>query len=209
MEILLKLLDWPFLLFVGLVLFVQTFREEMRKVIARGGLTVTWGDATFSIDKLPEQLDENFAPLDDDIRTLEERVARLESGSGVPLVRAVRLAAPLRVAPMESPGGIMGGGSGAAGFMRAKADADGEVRFEGPHLAEAVPETPAVDDEAARQTMLAALGEGKYRWRSLDRLATVAGISTSRADSLLRAMPDEVVMGAGRQGRPLARLRSR
>jgi hypothetical protein len=208
MEILLKLLDWPFLLFVGLVLFVRTFREEMRKVIARGGLTVTWGDATFSIDKLPEQLDENFAPLDDDIRTLEERVARLESGPGVPLVRAVRLAAPLRVTPMEGPGGIMGESS-AAGFMRAKADADGEVRFEGPHLADADPEVPAVDDEAARQKMLAALGEGKYRWRSLDRLATVAGISTSRADSLLRAMPDEVVMGAGRQGRPLARLRSR
>ncbi|MGE4423441.1 MAG: hypothetical protein AB7D39_14190 [Pseudodesulfovibrio sp.] len=207
MNIILKLLDWPVLLFVGLLLFVRTFREEMRKVIVRGGLTVTWGGATFSIDKLPEQLDENFAPMDDDIQTLEERVARLESGSGMPLVRAVRLASPLRVTPLESPGGFMGESSGAAGFMRAKDDADGEIHLEEPDLAQVDAGSPEVDDDVARRKMLAALREGKYRWRSLDRLATVAGVSTARADALLRVMP-EVVMGAGKQGRPLARLRS-
>jgi hypothetical protein len=58
------------------------------------------------------------------------------------------------------------------------------------------------------ERMLQALGEEKFRWRSVERLAILGGVSESEALELLRSEP-EVVLGRGVSGRRIARLRDR
>jgi len=62
--------------------------------------------------------------------------------------------------------------------------------------------------ESARQRMLGALEEGRYRWRSIERLSSITNISVSQAASILRPM-EEVVFSRGKSGRTIVRLSSR
>jgi hypothetical protein len=75
----LKLLDWPFLLIAGAAALVYIYRVPLGNVIARGGVSIKWGDKSFSISELPEELNESFAPVTDDIEDLKQRVSELEA----------------------------------------------------------------------------------------------------------------------------------
>lgn len=78
MEFFIKLLEWPFLLFIGITLLIWKFGDEFKKLISRGGVILTWGDKSFAISELPEQLNMSFAPVTDDIDELKAKVERLE-----------------------------------------------------------------------------------------------------------------------------------
>lgn len=78
MDLILKLLDWPFLLFIGFGYLIVKFKAEFQKLLLRGGITLTWGDKSFAISDLPEQLNESFATVTDDIEDLKARIANLE-----------------------------------------------------------------------------------------------------------------------------------
>ena len=209
MEIVLKLLDWPVLLFVCILWIVFRFEKEVRSVLARGGLTLSWGEASLTIAELPEYLDKNFAPLDDTVQTLAERIAGLEKRGARPLVDTIRFPPHLQGFNLKGEGGTIGERiAGVGRFPRLDISVgSGEDVDES-----AVEEQDDLQDlerkEMVREKMLQALGEEKYRWRSLDRLAVVAGISTAEADALLRGMK-EVVRDTGKKGRPLFRLASR
>jgi hypothetical protein len=56
--------------------------------------------------------------------------------------------------------------------------------------------------------MKEALASGKYRWRSIERLAAIGGVSKSEAMNILGADP-EVVFSLGKSGNRIARLVSR
>jgi hypothetical protein len=77
-EFFLKLLDWPFLLFLGIGILLYKFKDEFKKILSRGGITLTWGDKSFEISELPEQLNETFAPVTDDIEDLKARIEEIE-----------------------------------------------------------------------------------------------------------------------------------
>lgn len=77
-EFFLKLLDWPFLLFLGIGLIARNYKAELGALISRGGISLTWGDKSFEIAELPEQLNESFAPMSDDIDDLKARINVLE-----------------------------------------------------------------------------------------------------------------------------------
>lgn len=154
------MLEWPFLLFVGIGILVFIFKAEFRKVISRGGITLVWGDKSFEISELPEQLNESFAPVSDDIDDLKQRIVALEEAS----------------IPSKS--------------------ADKKKTLDDTSI------------ESARQRMLKALEEGKYRWRSIERLSSVAGITVTQASEILRPM-QEVVFSRGKSGRTIVRLSSR
>lgn len=64
------------------------------------------------------------------------------------------------------------------------------------------------DEAAARETMLDALSSGDYLWRSIERLAVIAGVSEDQALAMLRA-DRQVVLGMGKSQRQIARLKSR
>ncbi len=163
-EIVLALLNWPFLLFIGIAILSFTFRSELSKLITRGGISLVWGDKSFEIAELPEQLNESFAPVADDIEDLKQRLSELE-------------------ARLET----------------------GEVTRSGPPGMDGSPEQ---NMNAAKERMLKALSEGQYRWRSIERLAAVAGVSKSEAEDVLRPL-NEVVFGRGKPDRMIVRLESR
>lgn len=163
MDIILKLLDWPFLFFVGAGLLIYTFKAELGKVIARGGITLNWGDKSFEISELPEQLNESFAPVADDIEEMKKRLSVLEE--------ALKLN-EAKTADVKSS------------------------------------ELGAEVVESARQRMLKALESGQYRWRSIERLSSAAGLSVAQASEILRPMK-EVVFSRGKSGRTIVRLESR
>lgn len=157
--LILKMLEWPFLLFVGIGILTYLFRSEFANVISRGGITLVWGDKSFEISELPEQLNESFAPVSDDIDDLKQRIIVLE----------------------------------------------GSAHFSNPPDAQTALDGDLVD--SARQRMLAALEEGKYRWRSIERLSSIAAISVAQASEILRPM-QEVVFSRGKSGRTIVRLSS-
>lgn len=78
LQIFLKVLEGPFLIFVALCGVGFFFRKEFGQMLSRGNISLVWGDKSFSVSDLPEELDENFAPLNDDITDLKEQFAQLE-----------------------------------------------------------------------------------------------------------------------------------
>lgn len=163
MEFFLKILDWPFLLFVGIGYLIVKFKSEFQKLLMRGGITLTWGDKSFEISDLPEQLNESFATVTDDIEELKARMENLEK----------------------------------------------QLVDSTPRTSETLP-TDLTDDqtEAARERMLKGLENGKYTWRSIDRLATIGNVTETQASNILRPM-SEVVFSRGKSGRTIVKLTSR
>ena len=158
LKIILKLLDWPFLLFIGIGALIWIFKAEFSKVISRGGVSLTWGDKSFEISELPEQLNESFAPVSDDIEDLKARIKALEEATN-------------QVTPV-------------------------------------IQELTQEQKGAAKQKMLDGLSNGKYRWRSIERLASIGAISQSQAEDILRPL-DETAFSLGKSGRTIVRLSSR
>jgi len=163
MELILKLLDWPFLLFVGLGIILVKFKPEVQKLLARGGITLTWGDKSFAISDLPEQLNETFATVTDDIQDLKARVEQLEKQ-----------------------------------LFTAQGHTSREEQNE----------LTAKQIETARERMLKGLEEGKFTWRSIERLATIGNITEMQASNILRSM-SEVTFGRGKSGRTIVKLSSK
>jgi hypothetical protein len=63
-------------------------------------------------------------------------------------------------------------------------------------------------DRLTLQRMMEALNEPRWRWRKVETLSDVGGVSVGEATDLLRAEP-EVVLGRSERGEFIARLRSR
>lgn len=59
------LLSGPFLAFVALFLLIAIFHQPLRQLLARGNLTLSWGDKTISIQEIEENFDQELeAKLD-------------------------------------------------------------------------------------------------------------------------------------------------
>ena len=75
-------------------------------------------------------------------------------------------------------------------------------------------EPPATSDlsgeqlDDAKSRIQEALKSGKYRWRSIERLAAIGGVSENQALDILRSDP-EVVFSVDKSWRQIARLKSR
>ena len=79
-----KLLDWPFLTFVLLLLFVISFYSAIRAALSRGELTIGWGkDQSIKISNLGSEISGELDPLKEDIEGLKKAVRSLEIEVGV------------------------------------------------------------------------------------------------------------------------------
>jgi hypothetical protein len=164
-DVYLKLLDWPVLGFVLLLILGFLFRRPIGRALSRGDVVISWGEnRSITLGQLSGSLSEELDPLRDELEAVKAAVAALERAAG-----------PAAAPPVEPPD-------------------QGQL-------------TP---DQAlaARDRMRTALSSGKYLWRSIERLATIAGVPESAALAILRADPD-VVLGMGKSQRQIARLASR
>ncbi len=129
----------------------------------RGGITLTWGDKSFEISDLPEQLNETFAPVTDDIEDIRGRIEELEK---------------------------------TINKSKAKASKSAPDELNNEQI------------EAARERMLNGLENGKFTWRSIERLAKIGNVTEAQASNILRPM-SEVTFGRGKSGRTIVKPSSR
>ncbi|HKI81436.1 MAG TPA: hypothetical protein VKA04_07290 [Pseudodesulfovibrio sp.] len=214
MDIILKLLDWPVLLFVGLGLLVMNFGEEIRELIKRGGVTVSWGTGSISIEKFADRMDRDFGILNDDLEMLRDQFSTLAARPRTQFAGIVNLPEGFRTAVSRGGGDLLGGratgfsGAGRSVILDHKGRLGGEA--DDPDEAEekngeAALSDAKMSDEEVRLRMLEALNERKFHWRSVERIAFLAGVRSTRASGLLRDMK-EVDLDMEDEGRAVARL---
>ena len=78
-ELFLKLLDWPFLMFVLIVGFLVLFRNQVVELLNRGDITISWGtDRHISLKDIGKNLGQELDALNERMEALEERVRAAE-----------------------------------------------------------------------------------------------------------------------------------
>ena len=79
-DVVLSLLDWPFLFFVGISVFVWVFRANIVSLLGRGDIQISWGENRhIKLTEISEGVDEELDPLKEELQVLKEKVAKLES----------------------------------------------------------------------------------------------------------------------------------
>lgn len=161
-ELLGKLLDWPFLLFTLFFISLIVFRKEIRSVLSRGDITVSWGEGrSIRLYDISDHLDKELDQIRDDLDDLKQTVQHLHANEAE-LVQ-VKPAAE-KLSPNER--------------------------------------------NAALENMCEALRDGRWRWRTLERLAQISGITEKEALNILRAA-SQVQLGQDKNGNHIAKLRDR
>jgi len=153
------LLDWPFLLFVLLVVFVLVFRQKIVGILERGDIQIAWGkDRHIKLRELSDGIDGELDPIREELAQLKEELATA------------------KVLP----------------------------KTESSQSQSITPE----QIQNASNRMMEGLKSRKYRWRSVERLAAMAGVSEVQALDILRDNT-EVVLSVGKSGRQIARPKER
>ena len=161
-EFLLKFLEWPFLLFVFLIVLIIIYRHQIRTILGRGDITISWGEGrSIKLHDISDHLDQELDQIREDIQMLKEALNTLQKGT---------------------PG-------------------YDEKRVVAKVLSEQ-------ERHEAAKRMIEALEDGKWRWRTIERLSIIAGITESEAIKILRGN-HEVVLGQDKSGNQIARLQAR
>ncbi len=159
-KVLLALLDWPFLLFAFLAVFVVLFRQKIVGILERGDIQIGWGkDRHIRLRELSDGIDGEIDPIREELAQLKDALAKAN-------------ALPQTDSAAQS-------------------------------------DTLTPDQiQAATKRMTEGLRSHEYRWRSVKRLASIAGLSNEVALGILRSNA-EVVLSVGKSGRQIARLENR
>lgn len=72
-----RLLDWPFLGAVLILVLFFALRGQIRALIDRRSIKIRYGETEIEVNDLPESIDQDFAPVRDKVEELEELVARI------------------------------------------------------------------------------------------------------------------------------------
>lgn len=161
-DVYIKFLEWPFLLFVILLVLIVIFHRQIRTILGWGDITISWGEGrSINLHDISDHLDQELDQIREDIQLLKENLHTLQKGTQSYDEKLV-------VSKVLSE----------------------QERFD------------------AAQRMIAALKNGKWRWRTLERLSIIAGITESEAIKILRGN-DEVILGQDKSGNHIARLQSR
>ena len=196
-----KFLDWPFLLFVLALILMFRSGSAVLDLIKGRKLQVEVGGNKLSIGEAVQALDEQSAKdlkkVQEEIGTFKLRLAALESAltkpgrAGNSILNFDDLSSQIQKLGTTS---VLGSGI--------KLDATLESLG-------ALAESPKDQREAVFRRMLRSLSDGRFRWRTLERLAIEAGVTESEAHDILAAHPDQVVIGkSDTTGKIIARLKS-
>ncbi len=177
------LVDWPLLLSAVLVVAIFIFREPLKQLLRSGGITVVLGGGRITIGEAVQDIDdslkESFKESLDDFRTSMEEIRKAEH----------------KIEILEA----------AVAELQSKAEGVPSVSIEPPQPEPTAPQAR----ERLWRTLEGSLNDARYRWRSTDRLAVIAGVSQDEVREILREHTDEVRISRGKSGREIAGLRSR
>jgi hypothetical protein len=86
-DVILKLLDWPFLLFLVAIIMFVLFRTQLGRLFSAGDIQITWGNTTIKLNQLSDRISREIDPAEDEIEAIKVKIERLEarlSSPGVP-----------------------------------------------------------------------------------------------------------------------------
>lgn len=79
-DVFIALINWPFLLFVFLILFVLIYRKKIVGLLERGDIQISWGENRhIKLKELSDGIDEELDPILDEISEIQERIKKLEA----------------------------------------------------------------------------------------------------------------------------------
>ena len=161
-ELLGRLLDWPFLLFILLILGAVIFRKEFRALLGRGDITISWGEGrSIRLHDISEHLDKEMDQIRDELDIVKEAVHKFHSTSKDYVAEQ--------------------------------------------HRSEDLSHTERGE---ALSRMKDSLKHGRWRWRTLERLAIISGITEKEALTILRGDP-EVNLGQDKKSNYIAKIKHR
>ncbi len=80
-QVVLKLLDWPFLLFILIVVLLYFTRHELKGLVSRSNVKITWGDRAIELSELADNVDQDLDPLKERVEQLEQKLQQLTQSS--------------------------------------------------------------------------------------------------------------------------------
>lgn len=189
-DIIKSFLDWPFLLFLFLSAFAYFFREQIQGILNRGDIAISWGEGrTIRLRDLSEHVDEDMGEIVGEVENLKEKIEKME--------KWVLEREPAREENEEpSLSESAPSGEGISGSLSGSDYGSS-------------PLSPPLDDSArqnALNRMRDELTNGKYRWRTIDRLAVRAGITEAEALGILSSERDVILGQNMKSGSRIARL---
>ena len=79
-QIVLRLLDWPFLAFLILLVLTVAFRRQLGEALRRGDIQISWGEnRSIRLGQLSASLDEELDPIRDDIDGSKKAITAIEA----------------------------------------------------------------------------------------------------------------------------------
>jgi hypothetical protein len=72
LQIMLKLLDWPFLMTVVFIVFIFVFRKQLMALLDRRDILIKWGDNSIQLRDLEDSIDKEIDPLRDQLDALKQ-----------------------------------------------------------------------------------------------------------------------------------------
>lgn len=180
-----RLLDWPFLGLLVVLVVVLAFRKELSDILRNRKFDVEIAGNKLTIGEAVEEIDRT---TEDGIVTVQETVRKLEE-------RLDELLAVVGGRPEKTTGGV----------KSARTEHDGNSgKAKAEPVAGAAPRATERDEIIWERVRRELLG-GKFVWRTLERLALVAGATREEVHDILASHPGEVKIGRGKSGRTIAR----
>jgi hypothetical protein len=72
LQIVLKLLDWPFLIFVASIFFIWFFRRQLKVLLRRRNIEIKWGDKSILLQDLAKKIEQDIDSKFDSIQDAQE-----------------------------------------------------------------------------------------------------------------------------------------
>jgi hypothetical protein len=195
-----KIFEWPFLAFILLISVVVLFYESLSSVLSRGELTIAWSkDQSVRVSNLSAAISGELDPIREDINALKKAVEEIKNGArhragtgrGRPLLGDVTQ----HLVADSNDGGAGENIQDDAAVLAIDNLVAGNVSASGV-------------EKARIEKLRDALSNPDYKWRTVDRLATILGIAQDDVVKLVMTQND-VRLSRSISGNQIAGLTAR
>ncbi len=186
-----KFLDWPFLSFVLLLTFCKIFYVEIKSLLKKGDISVSWGDKKVSLRDLNDNINQELGPIQDQIESLKSDLSTLES----------------KLINQKNYFGKKYSDETISDNEPAKQDSDLKDDDSLTKDAQSSNFSNKLNNDMKnlKEKIYAALKSSPFEWRSIERLSIVTGYSQEQILPLLLNDPN-IKLSLGKSGRQIAKL---
>lgn len=196
------LLSTHFLTFLAILILALLFYQPIRALLGKGSLTIKWGDREISLTEIETSVNQNIRDEKTELETEVEGIVDQIKDMRTEFDTLAGELDALRQRPAGGAGAPEGEG---ADPLSVKVERARDAQHRPRGLIDDIKQHYGVDhDDAA--AVIYHLGNSKFQWRNANTLSARTGLSEERLENLARSMPQTVVRGHAKSGRPIYRL---